>query len=107
MVSCLLCVTNVILIIEEEEGMKKEHMSYYCPHCISQLRYPIAIDIKSIINQTIKPLACSCTSAFNGKKPMSKLYCHLTYSIVHLHLDVTTENKMDSKKGKNYEIASL
>jgi hypothetical protein len=68
----------------------------HCPRCISQQRYPIAIDNISINNQTIKLLACSCALVFNRKKPKSKLYC--PYSTVQLHLDVTAENKMDNVK---------
>jgi hypothetical protein len=77
----------------------------YCPHCISQQRYPIAIDNISINNQTVDLLLY--TSLQQGKGPTANSIAILSYSIVRLHLDVTTENKMDSKKEKSDEIACL
>jgi len=71
----------------------------------SASRYPIAIDNISINNQNRSLFLY--TSVQQGKDPTANSIAILPYSIVQLHLDVTIENKMDSKKGKNDEIACL
>jgi hypothetical protein len=76
-----------------------------CPHCISQQRYPIAIDNISINNQNRSWFLY--TSLQHENSPRANSIVILIYSTVQLHLDVSIKIEWTIKEGKNVEIACL